>query len=190
MFHDRVITMLHGHCHHNAPEFLSSQCSMAPFITMLHEPCHHNVPCPGSGCFRGKSGRMPTPEAAGFPALSTRPSPQPFTPSSHSRIAVLRRLAGRARPEQSSGFLSWPGFVFLTPNLQSSVKCLANRKHSGTVTLHPHPKSWARLGTAAGKSGAQGRACRAAHGPRLARLSPRAARVAQPGSGGPSARGD
>ena len=29
MFHDRVITMLHGHCHHNAPEFFSSQCSMA-----------------------------------------------------------------------------------------------------------------------------------------------------------------
>ena len=52
MFHDRVITMLHGPCHHNAPEFLSSQCSMgvssqcsmALVHTMLQNSCHHNVP--------------------------------------------------------------------------------------------------------------------------------------------------
>ena len=30
MFHDRVITMLHGPFQHNAPEFLSSQCSIKP----------------------------------------------------------------------------------------------------------------------------------------------------------------
>ena len=49
MFHDRVITMLHGPCHHNAPAFLSSQCSMtvssqcsmALVITMLQIACHH-----------------------------------------------------------------------------------------------------------------------------------------------------
>ena len=50
MFHDRVITTLHGTCHHNAPEYLSlqcsmtvsSQCSMALVITMLQNSCHHN----------------------------------------------------------------------------------------------------------------------------------------------------
>ena len=51
MFHDHVITMLHGPCHHNASEYLSlqcsmtvfSQCSMALVITMLQNSCHHNV---------------------------------------------------------------------------------------------------------------------------------------------------
>ena len=60
MFLDHVITMLHDLCHHNAPEFLSSQCSvtvssqcsMALVITMFHVrvitmldgPCQHNIP--------------------------------------------------------------------------------------------------------------------------------------------------
>ena len=44
--------MLHDPCHHTAPEFLSSQCSMtvssqcsmALVITMLQNSCHHNDP--------------------------------------------------------------------------------------------------------------------------------------------------
>ena len=47
-------TMLHGRSHHNAPEFLSSQCSMtvssqcsmALVIAMLQNSCHPHVPRP------------------------------------------------------------------------------------------------------------------------------------------------
>ena len=53
MLHDRVITMLHDPCQHNAPEFLSSQCSMTVSSqcymtlvnTVLHDLYHHNALC-------------------------------------------------------------------------------------------------------------------------------------------------
>ena len=56
MFHDRVITMLHGPCHQNDPDFLSSQCSisvssqcnMALVSTMFHDTFCHNTPWPVS----------------------------------------------------------------------------------------------------------------------------------------------
>ena len=62
MFHDSVITMLHGPCHHNAPEFLSSQCSMTVssqcsiilVITMFHDRVITSLkrvhPGEGRGC--------------------------------------------------------------------------------------------------------------------------------------------
>ena len=59
MFHDRVITMLYGPCHYNAPEFfssqysvtVSSQCYMTLVITVLHDLCHHNALCRFSSQF-------------------------------------------------------------------------------------------------------------------------------------------
>ena len=46
MFLDSVITMLHGPCHDNAPEFLSSQFSMTAVITIIQDNFHYNASCP------------------------------------------------------------------------------------------------------------------------------------------------
>ena len=101
MFHDRGITVLHGPCHHNAPEFLSSQCSMtvsskcfmALVSTMLQNSSHHNFPWP---CHH--NARWPLSSDSSRRQESQRLSP-PGWRNPGSEKGVITTQGQRAKPQ-------------------------------------------------------------------------------------------
>ena len=81
MFHDHVITILHGSSHHNAPEFLSSQCSMT-----VSSQCSR-----GLGLGGWDWGLGPAPRSAGWlaplpPNAKELPAPNQAGPAGTPRV--------------------------------------------------------------------------------------------------------